>query len=94
MLAGEVLDLLVGEVVVLDIEVLRPVEQDHVGQAMRPLLALLVGEVPSPVRLDALNDRERETLVAIALGWTNSELAQRLALAESTVKTHVSRVPV
>ncbi|MFE4444462.1 MULTISPECIES: LuxR C-terminal-related transcriptional regulator [unclassified Streptomyces] len=61
---------------------------------MRPLLALLVGEVPSPVRLDALNDRERETLVAIALGWTNSELAQRLALAESTVKTHVSRVPV
>ncbi|MCQ4214613.1 response regulator [Streptomyces longispororuber] len=46
---------------------------------------------PDP-RIASLTDREREILTVIAQGWTNSEIAQRLHLAESTVKTHVSRI--
>jgi DNA-binding NarL/FixJ family response regulator len=43
-------------------------------------------------RLRSLTEREREILVAIGKGWTNSEIAARLTLSESTVKTHVGRV--
>ncbi|XVU21263.1 response regulator [Actinoplanes sp. CA-054009] len=43
-------------------------------------------------RLATLTDREREILVAIGRGWTNGEIAERLVLSESTVKTHVGRV--
>ena len=43
-------------------------------------------------RLDTLTDREREILVAIGRGRTNREIAERLVLSESTVKTHVGRV--
>jgi len=43
-------------------------------------------------RWQALTDREREILVAIGQGRTNGEIAERLVLSESTVKTHVGRV--
>lgn len=43
-------------------------------------------------RLGALTEREHEILVAVGRGWTNGEIAERLVLSESTVKTHVGRV--
>lgn len=43
-------------------------------------------------RLSALTAREREILTVVGQGWTNTEIATRLHLAESTVKTHVTRI--
>jgi DNA-binding NarL/FixJ family response regulator len=47
---------------------------------------------PTDPRLDTLTERERQILVAIGQGRTNGEIADRLVLSESTVKTHVGRV--
>lgn len=46
----------------------------------------------SDPRITALTDREREILTVIGQGWSNTEIATRLHLAESTVKTHVTRI--
>lgn len=40
----------------------------------------------------SLTERERDVFVQIALGLSNTEIAQTLFLSESTVKTHVGRV--
>ena len=62
----------------------------------RRLLDRFLGTAGGQLRdlsvLDVLTEREREVLVLIAKGQSNTEIAGTLFLSEATVKTHVGRI--
>lgn len=47
---------------------------------------------PPPTNLEELTDRENEVLRLMAVGATNTEIAEDLDVGEATVKTHVSNI--
>ena len=60
------------------------------------LLERFTDSTPTPDagtgEIASLTGRERETLQLLAAGLSNAEIAQRLVLSETTVKTHVSSI--
>jgi DNA-binding NarL/FixJ family response regulator len=87
-------------------DLLSAVRAVHAGDAVvapsttRRLLDHFVASAPQPAsgpapgatRLAGVTEREREVLVLVASGLSNTEIAERLVLAEATVKTHVGRL--
>jgi DNA-binding NarL/FixJ family response regulator len=84
-------------------ELLGAVRTVHAGDAViapsttRRLLEHLAPLLPDAEQapstaLEALTEREREVLVLMARGRSNTEIAADLVVAEATVKTHVGRV--
>jgi DNA-binding NarL/FixJ family response regulator len=63
----------------------------------RRLIERFVDEVPEQQAPDTapladLTDREREVMLEIANGLSNSEIASKFFVSEATVKTHVGRI--
>ena len=75
----------------------------HAGEAViapsttRRLIETFIAEVPEPgarppAAVLTLTQREREVLIEIARGLSNTEIAALFVLSEATVKTHVGRI--
>ena len=91
---------------VLPSEFVRAIRSVAEGDAVvapsvtRRLLDAFARQIPDPQRangpsrpeLDQLTAREREILIELAGGYSNAEIADRLFVAEATVKTHLGRV--
>ncbi|MGO1582839.1 MAG: LuxR C-terminal-related transcriptional regulator, partial [Actinomycetaceae bacterium] len=84
-------------------DMLAAIRTVHAGDAViapsstRRLIETVAGLLPpedraSPVVLDALTEREREVLVLMSRGRSNTEIGAELFVAEATVKTHVGRI--
>ncbi len=85
-------------------DLINAIRTVHRGDAVvapsttRRLLDRFAAQLPPDERLvrhdgpDRLTAREREVLLLVARGLSNAEVAERLGLAEATVKTHLGRV--
>jgi DNA-binding NarL/FixJ family response regulator len=71
-------------------------EEEMVGTLGASLQAVRVGQICVPrqhwrqVEPPALSAREKQILGLVVMGYMNSQIAERLFLAESTVKSHLS----
>lgn len=83
-------------------DVLAAIRAVHAGDAVlaasttKRLIEHVARDLPGPRTgpdpLARLTAREREVLLEVATGATNAEIARRMYLSETTVKTHVGRL--
>ena len=79
-------------------QVVEAIRQVHRGEsAIHPDIARMLiqeirPEVPERATPDPLTARELEVLSLMAGGLTNREIADRLVIAEVTVRSHISRI--
>jgi DNA-binding NarL/FixJ family response regulator len=71
-------------------DAVRAVMDGHVW--MPPALQAEITAQALQSETEPLSSREREIVRAVALGLRNAEVAQRLAIAEATVKTHLNKI--
>ena len=71
--------------------------EDHLAMRLGPCLqAALAGQICVPrlysrqIEPAALSSREKQILGLVVMGYMNSQIAEQLFLAESTVKSHLS----
>jgi DNA-binding NarL/FixJ family response regulator len=73
--------------------VLAPTTTKRLLDTYASQLGVSPGPTPTGKKaLDALTERENEVFTEMSAGLTNKEIAARLYLSETTVKTHVVRV--
>jgi len=79
-------------------KLIEAIQQVHKGEpsldpsVARKVLDELSHPVKQPVSPDPLTERELEVLSLVAKGLSNQEIADRLSIAEVTVRTHVSHI--
>jgi two-component system response regulator NreC len=76
-----------------DDELVEAVRRAAVGESyLNPRLGARIASEPPPGPPDDLSEREVEVLRMIALGHTNTEIAEQLYLSVRTVETHRSHI--
>ena len=74
----------------LRLDLLNTIREAHEGRRRIP--ADVASELAQHSTDDALTDREIEVLKLVAIGCSNKVVAQRLCIAEDTVKGHVRNI--